>query len=104
MKYNFDKLNSVLNISLDEEIDVNSCKILRSIIDGYIIKYEPREFIIDLTNVNFMDSSGIGLLIGRYNLVKMFDSNMTIINPSNSIKRILEISNLSKKINLRSCV
>ena len=59
MRYNYDGGN--LKIDLDEEIDMKACKTLRTVIDGYIMRYQPREFIIDLSEVKFMDSSGIGL-------------------------------------------
>ena len=94
--------NGNLSISLDEELDMKNCKVLRTVIDGYIMKYQPKEFTIDLSKVQFMDSSGIGLLIGRYNLLKMIDSKMTIINPASSIKRVLELSNIGKSITMRS--
>ena len=99
MKYNYDDGN--LKIDLDEEIDMKACKTLRTVIDGYIMRYQPREFIIDLSEVKFMDSSGIGLLIGRYNLIKFMDSKMTILNPTSSIKRVLELSNIADKITMR---
>ena len=102
MKYFYDDKLEKLSINLEEELDVKSCRVLRSIIDGYIMRYEPKEFVMDLTNVEFMDSSGIGLLIGRYNLIKLFDTKMTIINATSSIKRILELSNISNNICLRS--
>lgn len=102
MKYTYDSKISKLIVDLDEELDVKSCRMLRSIIDGYIMKYEPKEFVMDLTSVKFMDSSGIGLLIGRYNLVKLFDSKMTIVNATSNIKRVLELSNISNNIVLRS--
>lgn len=99
MRYNYNEGN--LRIDLDEEIDMKACKTLRTVIDGYIMRYQPREFIMDLSDVKFMDSSGIGLLIGRYNLIKFMDSKMTILNPTSSIKRILELSNISDKITMR---
>lgn len=102
MKYAYDNKKFSLSVDLEEELDVSSCKTLRNIIDGYIMRYEPRELIMNLTNVKFMDSSGIGLLIGRYNLIKLMDSKMTIINATQSIKRVLELSNITKNINLRS--
>lgn len=102
MKYTYDNDKSSLSVDLDEELDVSSCRTLRNIIDGYIMRYEPRELIVNLTNVKFMDSSGIGLLIGRYNLIKLLDSKMTIVNATKSIKRVLELSNVAKNINLRS--
>lgn len=100
MKYTYD--NGNLNINLDEELDMKSCKRLRTLIDGYIMRYQPEEFIVDLSKVKFMDSSGIGLLIGRYNLLKLLNSKMTIINPSSSIRRVLELSNVAKNIEMRS--
>ncbi len=100
MKYTYDE--GSLNINLDEELDMNSCKMLRTVIDGYIMKYQPKEFIIDLSNVKFMDSSGIGLLVGRYNLVKLINSKMTILNPTSNIKRVLELSNIAQNIEMRS--
>lgn len=99
MKYNYEEGN--LKIDLDEEIDMKACKTLRTIIDGYIMRYQPSKFIMDLSNVKFMDSSGIGLIIGRYNLIKFMDSKMIILNPTSSIKRVLELSNISDKITMR---
>lgn len=100
MKYTYEEGN--LNINLDEDLDMKSCKMLRTIIDGYIMRYQPKECIIDLSNVKFMDSSGIGLLIGRYNLIKLINSKLTVVNPTNSIKRVLELSNIAKNIDMRS--
>lgn len=99
MRYNYN--DGSLKIDLDEELDMKACKTLRTVIDGYIMRYQPREFIIDLSEVKFMDSSGIGLLIGRYNLIKFMDSKMIVLNPTHSIKRILELSKVSDKILVR---
>ena len=41
-----------------------------------------------------MDSSGIGLIIGRYNLIKLLDSKMTVVNAAENIRRIIEFSNI----------
>ena len=99
MRYEYE--NGRLLVLLNEDLDMNSCKTLRNIIDGYIMKYEPEKVEIDLSHVKFMDSSGIGLLIGRYNLIKLMDSDMIITNPSSSIKRVLELSNIASKIELK---
>ena len=101
MKYNFDNEENVLNINLDEELDMNSCKTLRLVIDGYIMKYRPKKFVFDLSDVKFMDSSGLGLIIGRYNLLNMMNSKMVILNPSHSIKRVLELSDISRNITMK---
>lgn len=92
MKYNY--IEGKLTVFLENEIDMSSCKILRGIIDGYIMKYQPYELVLDLSEVKFMDSSGIGLIIGRYNLIKLLDSKMTIVNASDSIRRLIELSHI----------
>ncbi|MBR1883428.1 MAG: anti-sigma factor antagonist [Clostridia bacterium] len=102
MKYVYDESKKRLSVYLDEELDIHECRTIRNIIDSYIIKYEPEEFIMDFSNVKFMDSSGIGLLIGRYNLIKLLDSKMTVINVDSSIKRVIELSSVSKYITVRS--
>ena len=92
MKYNYE--NGKLTIYLEEELDISSCKVIRGIIDGYIMKYQPYVLVLDLSGVKFMDSSGIGLIIGRYNLIKLLDSKMTVVNAAENIRRIIELSNI----------
>lgn len=100
MKCEYDKERESLSIKLNEEIDMSMCKTLRNIMDGYIIKYSPKECILDLKDVSFMDSSGLGLIMGRYNLIKMINSKMIILNPGESIKKILSMSKLSQDIKI----
>ena len=90
----YDYNNGELKVYLDEELDVKSCKVLRGIIDGYIMKYQPKELVMDLTKVDFMDSSGIGLILGRYNLLKLLGASMKVINVKQNIKRIIELSKI----------
>jgi len=100
MKHEYNKETESLKIELAEEIDMNSCKILRNIMDGYIIKYSPKECILDMEKVSFMDSSGLGLIMGRYNLIKMLNSKMTLLNPGEPIKKILSMTELVKDIKI----
>ena len=100
MRYEYDEKQERLTLKLTEEIDMSSCTVLRSIMDGYIIKYSPKECVLDLKKVNFMDSSGLGLIMGRYNLIKMLNSKMIILNPGQSIKKILQMTELSENIKI----
>lgn len=100
MKYEYDEELESLKIELSEEIDMSTCKTLRNIMDGYIIKYSPKECILDMEKVNFMDSSGLGLIMGRYNLIKMMNSKMTLLNPGESIKKILSMTELVNDIKI----
>ena len=58
----------------------------------------PRKVIFDFNQVTFMDSAGIGMLIGRYKVAKMLGSNIEMINVKPSIKKIFEMSGVLKII------
>lgn len=100
MKCEYDNETKQLKIKLSEEIDMGMCKTLRNIMDGYIMKYSPKECVIDLEKVKFMDSSGLGLIMGRYNLIKMLNAKMTILNPGEQVKKILSMTQLTKDIKI----
>ncbi len=96
MKYTYDEIRNKLKIILDEEIDVNSCKTLRTIIDGYIMRYSPKVCELDLEKVSFMDSSGIGFITGRQNLAKLLDCKFVLSNANSNIKRMMQIYEKAK--------
>lgn len=98
MKYTYDENNNKLDIFLDEDIDMNSCRTLRTIIDGYIMKYSPMECELNMIKVNFMDSSGIGFIMGRYNLLNMLGSKLIVRSKDVNVKKILNIANIGDKI------
>lgn len=98
MKYTYEEEKNNLKIKLDEELDMNSCKVLRTIIDGYIMKYSPISCELDMTEVKFMDSSGLGFIMGRYNLLNMLDASLVVYTGNGSIKKIINMSNLGEKI------
>ncbi len=96
MDFSYNKGDSSLSISFAGEMDSAECKKIKNVIDGYIIKYQPKKVYLDLKNVNFMDSSGIGLIMGRYKISKMLNSKMYILNPNEKVKKIINISSIDK--------
>lgn len=96
--FNKDKL---LVLKLTEEIDECSVQKIRIKADYEIERYMPREVVFDFESVTFMDSAGIGLIIGRYRLANMLGASLEITNVSESIKKILEMSGILKIIPLK---
>lgn len=96
MTYIYDEERKKLKISFDEDIDINSCRTLRSIVDGYIIRYSPSICELNMEKVGFMDSSGLGFVMGRYNLANMLNCKLLITNASSNINKILHIYEKSK--------
>ena len=91
MKYTYEENVKRLKIDLDEDIDMNTCRSLRTIVDGYIMRYSPSICELDMSKVKFMDSSGLGFIMGRYNLAKMLGCNLVVTNPDKSIKKLLSM-------------
>jgi len=87
-------LNNTLYISLDGELDHHTAEYTRKNLDTLMTQTIAGQIIIDLANLKFMDSTGVGVLIGRYK--KMKDKNVPIYirNPSNQAERIFMMTGL----------
>lgn len=71
MKITYIKKDKRLIFEIEEDIDECCVQKIRRRIDNEIQRYMPKEVIFDFSNVSFMDSAGIGLIIGRYKLINM---------------------------------
>ena len=56
----------------------------------------PSKVVFDFNKVTFMDSAGIGMLIGRYKLTKMLGSSIEMINVNPNVKKVFEMSGVLK--------
>lgn len=81
---------------LDGEIDHHNAAFLREEIDNAIMNYKPEVLKIDFDNVTFMDSSGIGLVMGRYRTLSLYSGKLIVSNLSNQFYRIMKLSGLEK--------
>lgn len=71
----FFEKDKTLLVEITEEIDHHSTEKMRRKIDDDITRYMPRKVIFDFDKVFFMDSAGIGMIIGRYKMVNMLGRN-----------------------------
>ena len=101
MLVEYSKDNRELLISFIGEIDHHTCDGIRTKADYEIQKYSPKKVIFDFKNVNFMDSSGIGMLIGRYKQIIRLGGSAEITNVSKDIRRIFEMSGIFKIMPLK---
>lgn len=88
--------NGVLTAYIDGEIDHHSAPALRGQIDEVIRSTRPREVRLDFYNVTFMDSSGVGLVMGRYRIVRDYGGHVQVMNLSDSAYKVMNLSGLSK--------
>lgn len=100
MKIDFLNREDALIMKISGEIDHRYATRIRREADRKIVTYPYKPFIIDLTDVTFMDSSGIGVIIGRYKLVKSFGSKVGIVSTDKSVGKILDMSGIKKIIDI----
>lgn len=96
----FNKQDKLLTFKLTEDVDQHTVEKVRRKMDNEIERYIPRKVIFDFSNISFMDSAGIGMVLGRYKLTKMLDGNLEIINVNKSMKKIFDMSGVSRIINI----
>ena len=93
--YDKDKL---LILKITDEIDDHNVQNIRRKADYEIERYMPEEVIFDFDCVTFMDSAGIGLIIGRYKFANMIGAKLELSNLTQSVRRIFDMSGILKLI------
>jgi stage II sporulation protein AA (anti-sigma F factor antagonist) len=94
--------DSSINVSLVGELDLKTSDGLRNKLDHLLDKYPDKELVLDFKDLSFIDSSGLGLILGRYKRVSKQGRRMSIINAHSSAKRILELSGITALIPVSS--
>lgn len=98
MEIQYLKDSRTILVKIDCELDHHSSNSIRRRVDGDIQRYAPKNIVFDFEGVRFMDSSGIGLIMGRYKNIARFDGRAGMINVRPEVKRLFEMSGLSKLI------
>lgn len=88
----------LLVFEITEELDHHVCEIIRRRADYEIQRFMPKRVIFDFNRVVFMDSAGVGLVIGRYKTVNSFGGSIEMINVNDKLKRVFEMSGILKII------
>lgn len=86
--------DSVLTAKLSGELDHHRCEVIRKKIDARAESERPRTLVLDFENVGFMDSSGVGLVMGRYRHISLIGGKLSVVNVPESILRVFRLSGL----------
>jgi stage II sporulation protein AA (anti-sigma F factor antagonist) len=81
---------------LSGEIDHHGAKPIREEIDEITQRLAPTELVLDFREVGFMDSSGIGLVMGRYQLMQELGGELRVTNLSSHIKKVMKLAGLDR--------
>ena len=99
--FDFEFNGTVLKIKLRGEIDHHSAVSVRSSMDELIRRRRPDELVIDMSAVDFMDSSGLGLIMGRYAVVKEIGGEICVTDPNPRIERIMNLAGMERIIKIK---
>lgn len=89
-----------LKISIIGEIDHHSARSSRQKIDELLYYYRPKTVALDLSSITFMDSSGLGLILGRFTLARELGGVLRIVDPTDEVMRILDLAGTSRLISI----
>ncbi|HEX2985271.1 MAG TPA: STAS domain-containing protein [Caproiciproducens sp.] len=85
-----------LTAVLSGEIDHHSAREIRNEIDDAAAKVKPKLLTLDFSAVQFMDSSGIGLIMGRCKLMQLWEGQVRIANLPSKIEKIVSLAGLNQ--------
>ena len=98
---NFDFKDGTLYVSLIGEINHHNAFSVRQEIDEKIQELRPQNLVLDLADAPFIDSSGLGLIMGRYQRMQELGGTLTAANPSAEHKKIFKLAGLNKLIKIK---
>ncbi len=94
MQVTSQEINNTLVISLVGELDEHSANYVRDMMDNIMSESSVGQVIVDLARLEFMDSTGIGVMIGRYKKMKARGIPIFVANPNKQIDRIFMMTAL----------
>lgn len=92
----FEIMDNVLIIHVNGELDHHNAIMIREKADEIICKKGIVNIMFDFERTDFMDSSGIGVIMGRYKKVKDFGGTVGVVNVRKNVEKILLFSGLNK--------
>lgn len=96
MHVNMEHHRGVLIVRLSGELDHHTADLVRMQMDEAIQRRQCEHLILSLKDLQFMDSSGLGVILGRYKLIKNKGGKMVVCDVNPPVYRLLEMSGLFK--------
>ena len=92
---------AVMTARIEGEIDHHSAKSVRVEIDEAFAQSGAARLALDMSRVRFMDSSGLGLILGRYAKVEALGAAFCVVDPSASVRRVLDVAGAGRIVEIR---
>ncbi len=104
MQIIFQSKGATLIAKITGELDHHAAGAVREKLDYKITTENVKNLIFDFSSLSFMDSSGIGIIIGRYKMLKSLGGNVAIVSSTKNVDRILNISGIQKIVSVSKTI
>lgn len=98
----YEEHGEALEIRVSGEIDHHCAVAVRAGIDNVLAARRPPRVFLELSGVSFMDSSGLGLIMGRYALVKRYGGRMAVLDPSPAVQKMMDLAGMERMIPVKT--
>lgn len=98
LNLSFNLLEDIGIVKIDGELDASNSKELTKAFDEYFL--QTNKFILDFSELKFMDSTGLGTVIRIFKLTEQKNGYLCIANPKNKTARVLKMTQAQKVINI----
>lgn len=96
----YEKRERTLIVHVGGEIDHHSAVRVRTDIDAHILEETPERVLLELSAVDFMDSSGLGLIMGRLGLVKKYGGTLAVLDPSAAVMKMIKLAGMERMVSI----
>ena len=96
MVFRAENRDGKLTVYLSGELDHHGAGKMRDEVDMAIERAKPRELVLDFADIHFMDSSGIGFVMGRYRLMTALGGNVKVTGLSDRMERVMRLAGLDR--------
>lgn len=101
LQVDVESIGDILIVRLEGELDHHSAELLRSKMEEQIIDTKISHVLLSLKNLHFMDSSGLGVILGRYKQISARGGDMIVCSINPVIYRLFELSGMFKIIKVK---
>ena len=98
--FTYEEAGYFLRIKINGDIDHHSAVAIRAGMDSLLYKIRPKRLYLDLSSVDFMDSSGLGLIMGRYALMKEIGGDVVVCDPCAGVERVMKLAGLERLVRI----
>lgn len=100
MNEDYQVIDNYLMISMPKEIDHHNSVDISTRADRFLLTQKVSNVVFDFENTSFMDSSGIGILVGRYRKVASLGGKVFVIHADQRIRKSLVLSGMQKLVQI----